>query len=179
VDANIELTLIRHTSVDVSPGICYGQTDVPLRETFEQEAEAVASQLRGVSFDNVFTSPLSRCTRLAEYCGYADATRDDRLRELNFGLWEMQAFDSIRDPHLQKWMDDYFNIPAPEGESFRMLLERLGDFFCDLRLQNIHDVAIFTHGGILTCAQLYSGLITLDEAFSILPQYGSIIRIRI
>ena len=35
----MELILIRHTSVDVPPGVCYGQTDVPLKSTFEQEAE--------------------------------------------------------------------------------------------------------------------------------------------
>ena len=26
----MEVILIRHTSVDVPPGVCYGQTDVPL-----------------------------------------------------------------------------------------------------------------------------------------------------
>ena len=30
--------LIRHTSVDVPQGVCYGQTDVPLNPTFEEEA---------------------------------------------------------------------------------------------------------------------------------------------
>ena len=34
----MEVILIRHTSVDVPPGVCYGQTDVPLKPTFEQEA---------------------------------------------------------------------------------------------------------------------------------------------
>ena len=28
--------LIRHTSVDVPQGVCYGQTDVPLNPTFEE-----------------------------------------------------------------------------------------------------------------------------------------------
>ena len=34
----MEVILIRHTSVDVPVGICYGQTDVPLKESFEEEA---------------------------------------------------------------------------------------------------------------------------------------------
>ena len=34
----MEVTFIRHTSVDVPPGVCYGQSDVPLRDSFEQEA---------------------------------------------------------------------------------------------------------------------------------------------
>ena len=34
----MEVILIRHTSVDVPKGVCYGQTDVPLRDSFEEEA---------------------------------------------------------------------------------------------------------------------------------------------
>ncbi|MDR1918231.1 MAG: alpha-ribazole phosphatase [Tannerellaceae bacterium] len=175
----MKITLIRHTSVDVPPGMCYGQTDVPLKASFEQEAELVAQALQGLSFDKVFTSPLSRCVRLADYCGYAGAQRDDRLKELNFGRWEMQAFEEIDDPHLQVWMDDYFNVPTPDGESFRMQLERLIDFFEDLKDQPYRHVAIFAHGGILTCAQLYSGDINLQEAFAIQTPYGGIVNILI
>ncbi|MDR2811089.1 MAG: alpha-ribazole phosphatase [Tannerellaceae bacterium] len=175
----MKITLIRHTSVDVFPGTCYGQTDVPLRDTFEQEASAVARQLEGLSFDKVFTSPLSRCVRLADYCGYTDAVRDDRLKEIHFGEWEMMSFDQIKDPHIQNWFADYFNVPAPGGESFRMQLERLSAFFNELKSFPFRHVGIFAHGGILTCAQLYSGDIRTEEAFSFMHPYGGIIRIEI
>ena len=33
----MNIYLIRHTSVDVPKGLCYGQSDVPLRPTFEAE----------------------------------------------------------------------------------------------------------------------------------------------
>ena len=36
----MKVYLVRHTSVDVAPGTCYGQTDVPLRASFQEEAEA-------------------------------------------------------------------------------------------------------------------------------------------
>jgi alpha-ribazole phosphatase len=172
-----KVTLIRHTSVDVPPGICYGQTDVPLKDTFEQEAAAVAGRLAEMRFDKVFTSPLSRCVRLADYCGYPGAARDERLKELDFGRWEMQPFDRIKDPGLKKWFNDYFNVPAPEGESFRMQLERLSAFFDELKPCGFRHVGIFAHGGILTCAQLYSGDISREEAFSVLPPYGGIVTI--
>ena len=81
----MEIILIRHTSVDVPRGVCYGQTDVPLRDRFKEEATITAQQLQDDVFDAVFTSPLSRCTRLAEHCGYPDAIRDARLKELDFG----------------------------------------------------------------------------------------------
>lgn len=33
----MKLYLVRHTRVDVPSGICYGQTDVPLADSFETE----------------------------------------------------------------------------------------------------------------------------------------------
>ncbi|MDR1356310.1 MAG: alpha-ribazole phosphatase family protein [Tannerellaceae bacterium] len=175
----MKITLIRHTSVDVPQGVCYGQTDVPLRDTFEQEAAIVAEKLRGVCFDKVFTSPLSRAVRLAEYCGYGDAVRDERLMELNFGLWEMQPFEELKGSGIDGWFGDYFNVPAPEGESFKMQLKRLAGFIDELKSCNFDHVGVFAHGGILTCAQLYSGDIGLEEAFSYLPPYGGIVTIRL
>ena len=74
----MEIIFVRHTSVDVAPGTCYGQSDVPLNESFQQEAEAVRQQLLSKAEHplRVYTSPLFRCTRLAEYCGFPDAIRD-------------------------------------------------------------------------------------------------------
>ena len=98
----MEVYLIRHTSVDVAPGVCYGQTDVPLRPTFEAEAAVCNQQLQSLApFDAVFTSPLTRCVRLATFCGYPDAIRDIRIMEINFGAWEMKPFDEIHDPRLE------------------------------------------------------------------------------
>ena len=37
----MEIYLVRHTSVDIPAGYAYGQTDVPLRPSFEDEAGAV------------------------------------------------------------------------------------------------------------------------------------------
>ena len=56
----MEVILIRHTSVDVPPGVCYGQTDVPLKPTFEAEAAVTAENLKAyLPFDHVYTSPLT------------------------------------------------------------------------------------------------------------------------
>lgn len=178
----MELLLIRHTSVDVPPGICYGQTDVPLKPSFEQEASITLTNLKaylpaGESFDHVYTSPLSRCTRLAAYCGFADAERDSRLLEINFGKWEMQPFETNGDPRLQEWYADYLNVAATGGESFAMQYQRVGDFLRELRTKPFHRVAIFTHGGVLICAQIYTQVIKKEEAFSALTPYGGIIRL--
>ena len=169
----MEVVFIRHTSVDVPRGVCYGQTDVPLAGSFPEEAEAVKEKLGAYgAFDMVFTSPLTRCSRLAAYCGYPDAVRDRRLMELDFGDWEMQAFSSISDPRLDAWFEDYINRPAGGGESFRMQYARFCDFMDDLLRQPYRRVAVFTHGGILISAEVYAGLYPIEEAFSSQYPYG-------
>ena len=125
----MEIVLIRHTSVDVPPGVCYGQTDVPLKPSFEQEAAVTKENLKVyLPFDHVYTSPLTRCVRLASYCGYPDAERDRRIMEINFGDWEMKPFDRNDDPRLQEWYADYLNVVATGGESFAMQYQRVSSF---------------------------------------------------
>ena len=58
----MKITFVSHTSVNVPRGVCYGQTDVPLSDTFTQEAEIIHNKLRSITenkpFDEVYTSPL-------------------------------------------------------------------------------------------------------------------------
>lgn len=173
------VTFIRHTSVDVPRGTCYGQTDVPLKDTFPQEAATVAARLSGRTFDKAYTSPLSRCTRLAAYCGFPHAERDDRILELNFGDWEMQRFDDIADPNLQAWYDDFFHVRATRGESFADQRRRVADFLDELRRMSYRKVVVFTHGGVLLCARLYAGLLQEEEAFEALTPYGGEVTIEL
>lgn len=178
----MEITLIRHTAVDVAPGVFYGQTDVPLKPSFEEEAAAVRQVLFPAAgavppFEKVFTSPLSRCVRLATYCGFGDATRDARLMEINFGIWEMKHFSELHGPEVEAWYADYLHVAAPEGESFAMQYARVAAFFDELRKQAWRRVALFVHGGVVLSALIYAGRIRPEEAFSALPPYGGIVRI--
>ncbi len=174
----IEITLIRHTSVDVPPGVCYGQTDVPLKATFREEAALTAENLKAyLPFERVYTSPLTRCVRLARYCGYPDAERDERIMEMNFGEWEMKPFDRNPDPRLREWYADYLNVAATGGESFRMQYRRVSRFLDELKRKPHKRVAVFAHGGVLICAQIYAGILTAEEAFGALTPYGGIVRI--
>jgi alpha-ribazole phosphatase len=174
----MKVVLIRHTSVDVPQGTCYGQTDVPVKSTFPEEAALVKSNLEAsLPFDKVFCSPLTRAVKLATYCGYPDAERDDRLLELNMGDWEMQRFEDIHVPYVNEWYNDYLHLPTPNGESFEMQYHRVCQFLDELRQQPYENVAIFAHGGVLISAQVYAGDVSFDNAFSALVPYGGIVQI--
>jgi len=173
----MKVTMIRHTSVAVPKGTCYGWSDIDVADTFEQEAEATRQRIAHCHFDQAFTSPLRRARLLAAWCGHADATPDDRLKEMNMGEWEMQRWDDIRDEALQRWYDDYMHLPATGGESFPMLYARVADFLDELRRQPWHHVAVFAHGGVAVAAGIHAGLWSADNAFAHQPPYGGVVEL--
>lgn len=166
----MKIYIVRHTAVGVS-GICYGQTDVPLKETFEQEAEIVKQNLKDIPYDAVFSSPLSRAKKLAEYCGYTDIQLFDRLKELHFGDWEMREWDKI---DMSEWEKDWINIPAPNGESFQKMYDRVASFINELKENDYNSVIVFAHGGVINCFKVYFGQTDLKGAFDNLADYGEI-----
>lgn len=170
----MQVYLIRHTHVDIPRGTCYGQTDVPVAATFEAEAQLTKSNLRGISFDKVYSSPLTRAYKLACYCGYPEADRDDRLKEMYMGQWEMQRYDEIKDEALQMWYKDYMHLACTGGESYPMLYARVKSFLDELKTKNYQRVAVFAHGGVLICAGVYAGIIPEDKAFEYLTDFGGI-----
>ena len=60
-----------------------------------------------------------------------------------------------------------------------MQYHRVSSFLDELKTKPCQRVAIFAHGGVLICAQLYAGLIKDEEAFNALTPYGGIIRIEV
>lgn len=170
----MNLILVRHTSVAVERGVCYGQTDVPLADSFPSEAEIVKNKLKQYSFDAIYTSPLARCRKLADFCGFPDAIPDTRLMEMNFGKWEMKRYDEIEDPRLQLWYDDYLNVTATGGESAMMQCDRFKDFLDSLLYDENKTIAIFTHGGILIHALVLLKGLSYEEAYAMNPGYGAV-----
>lgn len=167
----MDIYLIRHTSVDTPRGMCYGQTDVPVTATFREEASLVKDKIKELSFDCILSSPLSRCQKLANYCDFNDILLDDRLKELYFGEWESKLWDDI---DMSIWETDWVNPPTPQGESFKQMYSRVSSFFDELKAKDYQSVAIFTHGGVFSCARVYFEKIDLQLAFEIKTHYGDV-----
>ena len=173
----MKITLIRHTSVDVPKGICYGVTDVPLASSFPEELKKVRQKLFYKKFDLVYSSPLTRCTSLAgEIISDQPIHTDSRLTELDFGDWEMATWKSIYESEAGKeWFANYVNTRCPNGESFIDLIHRAESFLNDLKRNNLPNVAIFTHVGIIRAMMCLLQDKTPEEAFDTPLEYGEMI----
>ena len=173
------LICVRHTSVDVPRGVCYGRSDVPLSASFETEARQVARCLSGRAFDAVYTSPSGRCTRLAACCGFPDAVRDGRLTELDFGTWEMRRWDDLRGADVQAWYDDWLRVPAGGAESLQDQYRRVVSFVRELCGRGLASALLFTHGGVIACLRVCAGECTLDKAFERTVAFGETVSLRV
>jgi alpha-ribazole phosphatase len=172
----MQVYLVRHTRVALPPGICYGVSDVALAGSCEHEMNIVIQKLMHLSNPFVYSSPLSRCRLLAEKLSNK-VILDDRLKELNFGVWELQPWDSIKGPEAGKWMNNFVNISCPGGESYLDLSERVRNFLFDLSNTNTNAIVIVTHAGIIRSILSMVQNIPLHQSFEIQIAYGEIVEI--
>ncbi len=173
----MKLTVIRHTRVEVAPGICYGQSDVPVDGTYAQELEVIRDKLAGKQFEKLFSSPLSRCSRLAnDLFPRETIVYDERLMELNFGRWEMQKWDNLdQTPEAQAWFNDFVHVRTPEGESFQDQIDRTAAFLKDLESSASNQVALVTHGGIIRALHCLLNDVAPIDAFQNKVDYGDVV----
>ncbi len=174
----MNLHLIRHTSLNIPSGVCYGQSDVDVSANFEAECSALLSKLDGIQFDAVFASPLQRCTKLAHALNLGEMQVDDRLKELHFGDWEMQPWDSIPREVFDTWAHDYAHLSPPNGESFTQLYNRTKTFTEEVsdRLRG-KNVAVVTHGGVIRAMLADALNMPLKGLFRLVIDHASVTQI--
>jgi alpha-ribazole phosphatase len=174
----MDIYLIRHTRTATETGLCYGLTDVALSPSFREDLAALRHKLPALTAQcAVFSSPLTRCMRLAETLS-ANVTADDRLLELNFGQWEGRRFDQIEPDLLRQWTGNFVETAPPGGESFSDLCERVGGFWRELLEQPHEQVAVVTHAGAIRA--LLAGVLDLPlaNAFQLRIDPGSVHKLR-
>ncbi|MGW4845777.1 bifunctional RNase H/acid phosphatase [Nocardia brasiliensis] len=136
------LLLLRHGQTELSVQRRYsGRGNPPLTELGREQAARAAKMLAAKGdIAAVLTSPLSRARDTAQAAADAlDAplTVLDGLIETDFGDWEGLTFVEAaqRDPELHaRWLGDP-SVPAPGGESFDQVRERVDAVRRDLVTQ--------------------------------------------
>ncbi|MFB9108208.1 alpha-ribazole phosphatase [Flavobacterium gyeonganense] len=176
----MEIYLIRHTETICEKGICYGQSDVDIVEPFDTVFKNILSQLPSKAL--IFSSPLKRCVILAKYIQENIKTisfqQDNRLKEMNFGDWELKPWNDIPSKQLNPWMQDFVNIKVLNGESFVELHERVSDFLAEQKTKKISSpIIIITHAGVIRSFLCHQSGLPLKDAFQNKVDFGEVIKI--
>ncbi len=121
--AHTRLVLIRHGQSQWNlEGRIQGQTDVPLSELGERQAEAVSKRLASEKIGALYASPLRRALHTAEVIDrhHGLGVRiEPVLTEIDHGLWqgrteaEIEATDGER---LRQWQLVPGRVQMPDGE---------------------------------------------------------------
>jgi alpha-ribazole phosphatase len=175
----MEIYVVRHTRVNIASNVCYGQTDVPLADSFEAEAAEVRQKLPPLTGSLVYSSPLSRCRKLAEQLHDGIIQFDPRLMEFHFGDWELKRWDEIPAIHFKTWAEDFVKLCCPGGESFQELFTRTAAFWEELRQQHAELALVVTHGGLIRALFAYMLQIPLEHAMRINMDYGGVSKIQL
>lgn len=179
----MKLYLLRHTRPDVQDGICYGQTDIAPSQSFRDETDNIKLALLPLKFSAIYSSPLKRCSMLAETINNTDfpVVYDERLMELNFGDWELKKWNNIElTIEARKWFADYINFSCPGGESYRDLLNRVQNFISDLKKKNDNQpVLVVCHAGVIKSFNALINKIDINEALKLNVGYGEIIEMNL
>jgi alpha-ribazole phosphatase/probable phosphoglycerate mutase len=130
-----------------------GRTDIPLTEKGIRQAEAVREQLKGISFNGVYSSPLERAYNTASIATGASVIKDDRLIEADFGNWERKTKEEFiaEDPlPWNNWMaDPGLHRAGATGETGMEIVTRVDDFFRELPLwHSSGNVLVAAHNGV-------------------------------
>ena len=145
----MNIFFLRHTSLDVEPDVFYGQTDLDVSNTFEEEVKIIKKKINKLITKDykvkVYSSPLQRCRKLSQKIS-DNVILDPRIMELNLGDWEMKPKQSIPKELVENWEKDMINFTIPNGESNKKFLQRLKEFTDEI-CKTEEDVLIVAHAG--------------------------------
>lgn len=174
------LYLIRHTKPDIAPGICYGQLDIDVADSFEEEANNVLHCLPPLEL--VLASPLLRAKRLGEYLAQAqhcELRSDPRLMEKHFGKWEGKEWDDIARREIDAWAADVMNYAPPGGESAQQVMQHVQGFMVDLAQLPQQHIALVAHGGSIRAMLAQLANVPLTNTLNWSMEYGAVICVKV
>ena len=176
----MEVYLVRHTETVCEKGICYGQSDVGIREPYDVIFESIISQLPQEAV--LYSSPLQRCVILAKHIlentKIDSIIEDSRLMEMDFGDWELKSWDAIPREVLDPWMEDFVTVNVPNGESFVDLDCRVREFLDnEISKTQAKPLIIVAHSGVIRSILCKINNLPLREAFNSPLDYGTVIKI--
>lgn len=148
---------IRHGETQANIGGYFsGQSNSPLTERGEEQANHAVDAVVAFKPDRIFVSPLMRCQRIADHAGEKlgiEPVTLDLIGEMDFGDMEGKHLSKLDEygirfpwPRNEKGMSQ----PCPGGETFEHAYERAAHILEQVR-SGKGRTACITHGGIMRC----------------------------
>lgn len=143
-----QIYVARHGETEWSlSGQHTGRTDLPLTPRGEEEARQLGKRLAGITFDEVWSSPLQRARHTCELAGFAAHVKlQPVLLEVNYGDYEGKTSAEIKQMRPD-W--DIFRDGCPGGEAPEEYSARGDEIVKMLRAFQGSKLLLFAHKHIL------------------------------
>uniref|UniRef100_UPI0040560492 histidine phosphatase family protein n=1 Tax=Candidatus Electronema sp. TaxID=2698783 RepID=UPI0040560492 len=147
------LLLLRHGPAAVPPGCLVGSSDPPLSGQGLKRLTGMLPELQ--TAERWLCSPLRRARQTLDClrqqgCALAPPIYERRLREINFGSWELRTFADIAatEPEQVEAWQQYEDFTFPGGEAVADFVSRISQLLADFTAQG-GVVGAVTHGGVI------------------------------
>ena len=169
--------LFRHSeSEDNRQHLFCGWRNPPLSEKGKLDSQEVSELLRDKKIDLAYSPDLQRnLDTLAEVLKYHQAVKtivDDRLRERKYGDLQGQRHLDLMKQDLSLYLKYHrsYDVPPPNGESIKMVEERVKPFFDEI-LKKVKDgqvnVAICAGNNAMRVIRRYLENLTVEQMLKI------------
>ena len=160
---NMLIYIVRHGETNMNKArIFQGTFDEPLNEDGIRLAEISGKALKGIHFDEAFTSPLSRSSKTIEILLKESGNEttpvhiENRIQEVNVGDWTLNHLDDKSNPEYEKihqfFKDPFSVLDVPNGENVYDVIKRTQDFIKELASRNDNKTYLVgTHGFAMRC----------------------------
>ena len=140
------LALLRHADTAWSAAArIQGRADVPLLPGSSVRVPNICAGMR------IVTSPLRRCVETAALLGAPDAAREPRLIEMDWGDWQGETIQGLRQALGQAMSDNEargLDFRPANGESPREVALRVRSWLRELAAAGLPTLAV-THRGVI------------------------------
>jgi len=179
--AATRIVLVRHGEPEARVrGRCYGRLDVGLSARGREQVRRTRRLLSGVPLATVYSSPRRRALESARLLAgrLARVAVDERLREIDFGIFEGLTYDQIAErfpEEYEEWMNRPTDVAFPGGETFAAMAARVRDAFDDLRRTHTGQViVVVSHGGVNRIALATALDLDLGRIFRLEQAYACV-----
>ncbi len=154
------IALLRHGPTEWNEtGRVQSRTDMPLSVAGRAAVSQwhPGAELEGFQW---IASPLRRAVETAELLATGSVATDDRLREMDWGVWEGMTLNALRveiGNLREAWLAEGLDFRAPGGESQREVQDRLRSLFGMLAEADRPMVAVCHRGVIRATYSLATG----------------------
>lgn len=166
-----KIYLVRHGQTKWNKDLIFrGRKDIPLNETGNREAEAIAHTLKNKNIDAIYTSPLKRSVQTGEPTEKIFGIKSIPIQEfidINYGEWEGLTFSEVQNKYREQyalWENKPEKVRFPGGETLEETRERSFKGFKNI-IKNNPDKSILIIPHRVINKILLCGILGIDNSY--------------